>query len=691
MTVGVRSKALGLFLEKDSHNEHVTAKRPPVSQALARHTELQVTVHTKQQPRMARAKKQDPQNEETSDPAMNDSMTPEQQEQQEESQQESSSSQQQQQAQLQRVEETCPACIPGQSFSELNSFEKERWIRCDACKIWYHWRCVGNGEELDSIDKWYCQKCIEEKPSRTITRKAPARKSNRKRTQRDYASLDSGVMFDPARWNQMLQEKPTKGDPFKRMQGSDVNLAWVEEDETAMREPIVIEKPDGLGMKMPSSDLSVDDVAELVGEDTPVEVIDVATQSTSPGWTLEKWAEYMELEPEKRDKVLNVISLEISSTKLSDMILPPRIVRELDWVENFWPSTRKGKGHTYPKVQLYCLMGVAKAWTDWHVDFAGSSVYYHILHGSKIFYFIRPTQANLAAYERWSGTELQYQSWLGDMVDEVFKVELQEGNTMIIPSGWIHAVYTPVDTMVFGGNFLHSYSVATQLRVRNIEIATSVPKKFRFPMFSKLCWYVADKYIRDLRAHPDQDYTPRLSQSLMALADFLVSEARILEHGPDAAKKEVKEQIPTDRVKDAPALAREFRWRLRLAAGAASDDEGPKKMEKTNGHVNGVKRRRVEEDGVQRFRNFKPRLWDREATKEEELGTESVRAARPGVGDGWSEPWMDGDDKMMGSPEDPEAQISRQRTVVVKVRKTLGGLERQRIERTVEQWEWAGE
>jgi hypothetical protein len=71
----------------------------------------------------------------------------------------------------------------------------------------------------------------------------------------------------------------------------------------------------------------------------------------------------MELEPEKREKILNVISLEVSGTKLGDMISPPRLVRELDWVENYWPSTRKGKGQVYPKVQLYCLMGVAKAWT----------------------------------------------------------------------------------------------------------------------------------------------------------------------------------------------------------------------------------------------------------------------------------------------------------------------------------------
>lgn len=90
---------------------------------------------------------------------------------------------------------------------------------------------------------------------------------------------------------------------------------------------------------------------------------DVASQSTAPGWNLGKWADYVELEPSKREKILNVISLEISGTELANMILPPKIVRDLDWVENFWPSTRKGKNNAYPKVQLYCLMGVAGAWT----------------------------------------------------------------------------------------------------------------------------------------------------------------------------------------------------------------------------------------------------------------------------------------------------------------------------------------
>ena len=70
----------------------------------------------------------------------------------------------------------------------------------------------------------------------------------------------------------MMHGKTIKPDPFKRMQGADVTAEWLETDPTAMTEPIVIEKPDGLGMEMPE-DLTVADVAEIVGADTPVEVI----------------------------------------------------------------------------------------------------------------------------------------------------------------------------------------------------------------------------------------------------------------------------------------------------------------------------------------------------------------------------------------------------------------------------------
>lgn len=82
----------------------------------------------------------------------------------------------------------------------------------------------------------------------------------------------------------VIENKPTTPDRFKRMKGEDVNVKWMNEDETAFREPIVIEDAKGLGMRMPcwpSEDgvggatvpFDVRDVARIVGEETPVEVI----------------------------------------------------------------------------------------------------------------------------------------------------------------------------------------------------------------------------------------------------------------------------------------------------------------------------------------------------------------------------------------------------------------------------------
>ena len=197
-------------------------------------------------------------------------------------------------------EETCPACkdLPSDQQSTV---PKESWIRCDACKSWYHWVCAGNGADVDTIDKWqvyaeattrlfivmcmcdaynhhrYCKPCVLEKPSRTITFKPPARKSARKRAQPDYANLNAGVEADPSRWLRVIQSKPIKDDEFRRMEGSDVGLEWLENDENAMKEPIVIENFEGLGMKMPDANFTVSDVADIVGHETPVEVIGMIT------------------------------------------------------------------------------------------------------------------------------------------------------------------------------------------------------------------------------------------------------------------------------------------------------------------------------------------------------------------------------------------------------------------------------
>jgi len=216
----------------------------------------------------------------------------------------------------------------------------------------------------------------------------------------------------------------------------------------------------------------------------------------------------------------------------------------------------------------------------------------------------------------------------------------------------------------------------------------------------RLCWYVADKYLRDIKVK--EEFSPRVLESLEALCSYLISEVRTMERGNEATKRDAKEQVPTDRIKDAPALARELRWRVRLAAGTTSDDEEhgrPAKRALTNGNANvngGVKRKRspIEmqetETGTTlarvQFRNFQPRGWDvvEDLPKEEE--TKTVQAVYPEVG--WQQRWIKWDDGVFGGDGGQQALVERKREITVRARKIDGRVERQRIERMFEKWEW---
>lgn len=148
----------------------------------------------------------------------------------------------------------------------------------------------------------------------------------------------------------------------------------------------------------------------------------------------------------------------------------------------------------------------------------------------KVFWLIPPTPQNLELYENWVLSGKQGDVFLGDRVTDCQRIELKQGYTLIIPSGgcgslqlllavasvvaaaavsvtmalavephghmccalmflgWIHAVYTPVDSMVFGGNFLHSFNIPMQLNICNIEDRTRVSLlSFRWHCTSGKC------------------------------------------------------------------------------------------------------------------------------------------------------------------------------------------------------------
>ncbi|XP_040322861.1 histone lysine demethylase PHF8 isoform X2 [Herpailurus yagouaroundi] len=369
-------------------------------------------------------------------------------------------------------------------------------IECDMCQDWFHGSCVGVEEEKAAdIDLYHCPNCeVLHGPSimkkRRVSSKGhdthkgkPVKTGSptfiRELRSRTFDSSDEVIL------------KPT---------GSQLTVEFLEENSFSV--PILVLKKDGLGMTLPSPSFTVRDVEHYVGSDKEIDVIDVTRQADCK-MKLGDFVKYYY--SGKREKVLNVISLEFSDTRLSNLVETPKIVRKLSWVENLWPEECIFER---PNVQKYCLMSVRDSYTDFHIDFGGTSVWYHVLKGEKIFYLIRPTDANLTLFECWSSSSNQNEMFFGDQVDKCYKCSVKQGQTLFIPTGWIHAVLTPVDCLAFGGNFLHSLNIEMQLKAYEIEKRLSTADLFKFPNFETICWYVG-KHILDIfrglrenRRHP---------------------------------------------------------------------------------------------------------------------------------------------------------------------------------------------
>ncbi|ORY03104.1 Clavaminate synthase-like protein [Basidiobolus meristosporus CBS 931.73] len=435
--------------------------------------------------------------------------------------------------------ETCPLCPPENHTSISWTGRIETWLQCDSCEVWYHAACLKlNEAECEQFDQYHCPNCVV--PNGPSTYKKQKRKSSREHSNVNYAALDNGLPSNQNIYVKSLKNKKFAAESFQRVTGDVLTLDWVRIN--GLDEPIIIEDKEGLDMTMPRPSITVSDITHIIGGYREVSVMDVATQSNIAPWTMLQWADYFN-RPEK-DRILNVISLEISDTDLALQIKRPRIVRELDWTDQVWPGELKKK-HEYPKVQLYCLMSVKDSFTDFHIDFGGSSVFYHILSGEKVFYFIEPTQSNLRKYEKWSSSADQATTFLGDQVKKCYKVHLYPGNTMIIPTGWIHAVHTPVDSIVIGGNFLHGINIDLQLAVSGIEKRTKVSAKFRFPYFEEICWYAGQHYLHLLRGK-ETVISLRELDGLKKLAEYLESQVRKLETNiSDAEKAQIEAHIPS--------------------------------------------------------------------------------------------------------------------------------------------------
>lgn len=477
--------------------------------------------------------------------------------------------------------DSCPVC---------NSDETDvTWVHCDVCRHWFHASCVAlTDENLNSVASYHCDSCAKSHGPLQLKRQL-----KRARAKIDYVALDLGETFAVDKSMHPHMPNFLAFEPEAQRSGSQfVDILESHEltsdyiKKTGLAKPVLVPDVDCdvVGMKLPADRkaITVAFVAEKAGEKRPVEVMDVLSQQSElPMWNLGQWKRYFHTRPAQRDRIRNVILLEVSDVETLREFVRPRIVRELDLVDRVWDGK---DGQKRPKVTVYCLMSVAGSYTDFHIDYSGTPVYYTVCQGTKTFLMFPPTPQNLSLYTHWCKEEHQNYTWFAEYSKRIngktirpaggFKVHLKEGDLFMIPSGWIHAVHTPDDAVIIGGNYLTLMDMPMHLAVYEIERETRVPQRYRFPLFNRVLWSTLAYYEREALRDELGARTEEVASKLVA---HLEGHLKLMETN-EAARGAVP---PSLQGQDLAAFLRDVKRHLRLKDedNGAAEEAQPVKVD----------------------------------------------------------------------------------------------------------------
>ncbi|CAO4383642.1 unnamed protein product [Caenorhabditis nigoni] len=245
---------------------------------------------------------------------------------------------------------------------------------------------------------------------------------------------------------------------------------------------------DGLNFKVPDGSL------EAVGEKFNKRLLRIfinGREQTVRASLNDMFNQMKNRKEEKSYDSLNLVSQEVSFDKKSSFEQPEFVKKESVLFQckqtisnNLEKWTKEGAKKNKTKIDMwsnrknqmaaveqFIIMSVGGAFMSLHCDMGGTWVYYHVKEGLKVFFIALGTPENLAVYTEWQASK-RSQSWiLKKLKSELRRVEVRAGESVVLPAGCLHAVYTPEDSLVYAGNYLtaDSESMEISFKIRNFE------------------------------------------------------------------------------------------------------------------------------------------------------------------------------------------------------------------------------
>uniref|UniRef100_A0A1I7U0P3 JmjC domain-containing protein n=1 Tax=Caenorhabditis tropicalis TaxID=1561998 RepID=A0A1I7U0P3_9PELO len=266
----------------------------------------------------------------------------------------------------------------------------------------------------------------------------------------------------------------------------------------------LIRNVEGLGLKVPC--INMDNVEGFIGDVSAKRTVINSVNQNTVQMSFRKFLDLIDLKSNKTG-IYNCLSFEFSNSqdgsRLTENFEFPFIVRQKSFVFQLEKALQSEKMflkskmeedtlteeekkavesrllkigmmvERLPRHEKYLIISMANSLTDVHVDFSASSVFYHVLQGQKVFYVAPPTPENIAIYEDFQlnyGEKRENKKWIGQELQQHWeRIQINPGETAIIPAGYIHFVFTPMDSIVIGGNFLVEEFAEIQFKFTRME------------------------------------------------------------------------------------------------------------------------------------------------------------------------------------------------------------------------------
>jgi len=215
----------------------------------------------------------------------------------------------------------------------------------------------------------------------------------------------------------------------------------------------------------------------------------------SAAWILKQF----DVPPKDRECLLNSIhpaaSHEVQgcSGNTDALAQMPTALRDANISRRWWPNA-----------SVFLLISMQGTSMGYHLDLWATAVFYLVLWGQKMFVVAPPTPSNLRAFQAWQqGDERAGVGEFPAKLEGAKLLTLTQGQSLMLPSGWIHAVFTPEDSCVLGWNWQPKEQLPAMLSVVRADWGPKTEemrqlKAFKFEELVRKLWDVLAEEVASL-------------------------------------------------------------------------------------------------------------------------------------------------------------------------------------------------